>query len=85
MTTYIKISVEIGFLEFFQKSPGGSRMTSRQHKYQTQFLGSSDEPPGGREWTARWHEHNYTIFSHFLYFWGAGMWPWFLDARVWIV
>ncbi|QCD82568.1 hypothetical protein DEO72_LG2g2908 [Vigna unguiculata] len=39
---------EIGFLEFFQKPPGGSRVTARQHKHQTQFLGISDEPPGGR-------------------------------------
>jgi len=35
MTIYMKIRDEIGFLEFFQKSPGGSHVAAK------------DEPPGG--------------------------------------
>jgi len=35
MAIYVKIRDEIGFLEFFQKPPGGLRVTTRQHKHQT--------------------------------------------------
>jgi len=52
----VKIRDEIGFLEFFQKPPGGHAQPARWHKHQTQFLGISYEPPGGRGWTARRHE-----------------------------
>jgi len=47
-TIYVKIRRKIGFLEFFQKPPGRSRVIARRQKHQTQFLGISDEPPGGR-------------------------------------
>jgi len=69
----LKIRVEIGFLEFFQKPPSGHARPARRHKHQTQFLGISYEPPGGRGWTARRHEHCDTVFLVVLDLFGVPM------------
>ena len=34
------VRAEIGFLEFFQKPPGGHTRPARRHKRQTHFLGT---------------------------------------------
>jgi len=36
---YLKTRAEIGFLEIFQKLPGGHARPARRHKWQNQFLG----------------------------------------------
>jgi len=57
------IKTEIGFLEFFQKLPGGYARPARRHKHQTHFLGFHHEPPGGRGWSPRRRKRDYAVWS----------------------